>query len=621
MLDLLLAAAAFAPQGPGTSTASIVINEFLYDDGGTDDWEFVELFNRGPVAVDISGWTILNNDAASPGYGGSGAGGVPTHVVLPGVILQPGTYYLIGNANIVPAPIAGVSQVMAGNGLENGAYDTIELYDGDPTLPTTMMVDAIIYEVGGGTQPLPPWTLEGKGIYGDLGCGNGPLSFASAQRVIDGWDDDKNETDFRMGFPTPGAMNLPTGQIPYIETFDLGTSGGIIPGWNPGWVNAKYVDPTVIDAQNRTQKPASPQGGLAMSMWDSTGGGNSVYLDMPPVQDVVIETYAYFEPPMQPVNPAPYSPTLPTVLLDNYNIGDGEWWAVGARGTVAPNGNPPDVGGYFATVSLGVGIRYHWLTGICWAHFRTPTSSQLYLLDCTGAGTADPFGYTVLAGPIDIIPNATDGWQRIRLHLQGNTVVANFGGTYGADDGARFVANTTTTTLGTVYATYREALLFNSNGTAGCHPPLFDLFDVHQPTTSVTTIGSPSPTTVGTPTIFSEGFPILGTTGWKVGATGMVPQGAPNYSFCGVVFGFSSFPFGYPLPGTPPTALAYVLPILSSAVGFADATGTVSWTLPLPYDPSLTGLSIVSQVVDFDPFLGFPAPIGTSQAMDAVIGN
>lgn len=620
MLNLFLAAAAFAPQGPGASTAPIVINEFLYDDGGTDDWEFVELYNRSPNPVDISGWTLICNDSASPGFGGSGTGASPAHVVLPGTVLAPGAFYLLGNALVVPAPTLGVSQVMPANGLENGAYDTIELWNGTPYAAGMAMIDAVIYEVGGGTLPLPPWTIEGQGIYGDLGCGNGPTNYCSAGRKMDGWDDDQNQSDFVMGFPTPGATNLVTTPLPYADNFDLGASGGNIIEWAPGFVSARYIDPTVLDSQNRVVKPASPQGGLAMSIWDTTGGGNSVYLQTAPTSDIVVETYAYFEPPMQPFNPAGYTP-LPTVVLDTYNLADGEWWAVGARGTVSPNGNPPNAGGYFSAIQLGVGTRYHFLTGICWAHFRTPTFSQLYLLDCTGAGPTDINGFTVLAGPIDIIPSATDGWQRIRLHLQGNQVVANFGGTYGADDGLRFVATTSNTNISSVYATYREALLFNNNGLAGCHPPAFDAFDVHVPTTQVTTFGTPSPTTSGTPAIFSSGMPILGTTGWSIGATGMVPFGAPNSAFCGLALGFSSFAPGYPIGGAPATFLAYVLPVLTSTIGFADTTGKVSWSMPLPNDSGLLGIPLVSQVVDFDPFLPNALPIGGSQGMEAVIGH
>ncbi len=616
MLNLLLAATAFAPQGPGTSLAPVVINEFVYDDSGTDEWEFVELYNRSSAPVDISGWQILCNDDSSPGYGGSGAGGVPTHTIVPGTILQPGAFYLLGNALLVPSPVPGVSQVLPANGLENGSYDTVELWDA-ATPPA--LIDGIVYEVGGHTGLLPPWPMEGRGIYGDLSCGNGPAS--SAQRLVDGWDNDANETDFRMGLPTPGASNTPLGSVPYIDVFDGGTVGQNVTGWSGGWVLPKYVDPTVLDTQNTHVKPPSPQGGLAMSFWDNSGGGNAVYLETAPTTDIVVETYAWFEPIMSPVNPAPYTPSVPLIIADTYNVADGEWWALGVRGTVAQNGNPPNIGGYFATVAQGVGTRYHQLTGICWAHFRTPTGSDLYLLDCAGASDTDPVGATVLAGPIAIQTGINDGWQRIRLHVQGNTVVANFGGTFGFDDGQRFVASTSTMTLGSVYAAYREAVLFNSNGNAGLHPPLFDLMDVHIPSTQVTFLGTPSPTTSGTPAIYSDGLPIVGTSGWAIGATGLVPAGAPNSAFAGIVIGFSSFPLGYPIPNTPPTVQAYVLPIITSSIGFADQTGNASWTFPLPQNSAFIGVSIVAQVVDYDPALPAIIPIGSSQAIEAIIGQ
>ena len=48
---------------PTLLPAAVVINEVVYDDGGTDDREYVELFNTGPGAVDISGWTVGGQDA------------------------------------------------------------------------------------------------------------------------------------------------------------------------------------------------------------------------------------------------------------------------------------------------------------------------------------------------------------------------------------------------------------------------------------------------------------------------------------------------------------------------------------------------------------------------------
>ena len=40
------------------ASSQVVINEFVYDDSGGDDRQFVELYNSGVGAVDISGWTI-----------------------------------------------------------------------------------------------------------------------------------------------------------------------------------------------------------------------------------------------------------------------------------------------------------------------------------------------------------------------------------------------------------------------------------------------------------------------------------------------------------------------------------------------------------------------------------
>ena len=130
-----------------------------------------------------------------------------------------------------------------------------------------------------------------------------------------------------------------------------------------------------------------------------------------------------------------------------------------------------------------------------------------------------------------------------------------------------------------------------------------------------------SPMGLNSATIYSDGLPIVGTTGWAIGATGLVPAGAPNAAFSGIVIGFSSFPFGYPIPNAPATVQAYVLPIVSSSVGFADQSGNASWTFPLPANSAFIGVSIVAQVVDYDPLVPAIIPIGSSQAIEAVIGQ
>jgi hypothetical protein len=49
-----------APQGP------VVVNEFSYDDSGTDNRGFVELYNRSGGPVDISGWLLDSEDPFGP---------------------------------------------------------------------------------------------------------------------------------------------------------------------------------------------------------------------------------------------------------------------------------------------------------------------------------------------------------------------------------------------------------------------------------------------------------------------------------------------------------------------------------------------------------------------------
>jgi hypothetical protein len=627
MLNLLLAVAAI-PQGPGSSPAPVVINEFSYDDGGTDNYEFVELYNRMPTPVDISGWKIVVNDSASPGYGGSGAGSVPTQIIPAGTVLAPGAFYLLGNIALVPVAVPGVSQIMPANSIENGGavgtpdFESIELQDSN-----SVIIDSVVVEMGYAGGPFGPHPLEGNGFFGELSCGDGQGGpTCSTGRFLDGWDDNVNQTDFLVGFvPTPGASNTRPAGIPFVGTFDAGTPGADIPGFAGGFKLPKYVDPTVVDAQNLNAKPASPVGGLTMSVWDSSGGGNCVFLDMAPVQDIVVETYAYFEPVMTPVNPqtTPYQNGNPAAIPGTYNAGDGEAWYLGVRGSSAGNANPPDVSGtYFTEIALGGTNRPHYVTGLAWVHHRTTVSSKLFLVDLKdGASNGNLTNFTVLAGPIDILQGINDGWQRIRLHVQGNRVIGNFGGTYGFDDGQRFAATTTTMTHGQVYIGYREALLYNLNGTAGCHAPLFDLLDVHTPTTSINLVGQPSPTTMGTPTIDCDGLAIVGSNGFAITASGMVPFGSPNGAFCGLAMGFSSFPAGFPIGGAPPTAFGYVLPVAGSAIGFADPAGNVRFPFSLPADFGFLGFTLVSQIIDFDTNLPYGTPIGLSRALETTIGN
>lgn len=612
MFALLAASAAFLPQGPGTSTAPVVINEFQYDDASTDDYEFVELYNRSGAAVDISGWSVRNPDATGPTYG-VGTGTDQNHVIPAGTVLAPGAFYVLGNSSIVPLPVPGVSQVLPANGLENDT-EAIELVDA-----TGAVVDSLVYESFGGA--FGPHPIEGFGFYGDLAVGNGPSS--SIGRKLDGWDDDDNGSDFLCCMvPTPGASNNVPSILPYFEDGSTGSTGTTVPQWTSGWVPPYYVDPTAVDAYNphvRTPSPGS--GGLGFVTWDNSGGGNSVSLRTAPVSDVAVDTWVWAEGPMTPFDPTPYSPTLPPAILNTYNVADGEFWAIGVRGTAAANGNPPDQGGYFASTVMGIGTRRHFVTGLCWAYYRTPTFAQLWLLDCgAGADPAMPANHVALAGPFDV-PVA--GWVRLRLQVQGNEVMANIGGMVGCNDGTAIYATTSTTGPGGVWIAYREAVLYNVNGTAGWHPPVWDDLSVRAPNSGKTVFGTGSPTSVGIPQLAVDGYLLIGSLGpnaFVYRASNLLPLGHPSRAFCGLALGLTAIPGGFPVGGAPPTATGYLIPA-TTLVGFSDAAGQTSFPFGLPCVPVFVGTPLTAQLIDLDLSLPFAVPIGLSDAITLVIGS
>ena len=94
-LTLALASAS----GTAMAQPRVVINEIQYDDLGTDDREFVELYNAGNAPADITGWRLAAGDLAdftdnNADYviGDLNGDGTPdTTVVLP-----PGGFWVIG---------------------------------------------------------------------------------------------------------------------------------------------------------------------------------------------------------------------------------------------------------------------------------------------------------------------------------------------------------------------------------------------------------------------------------------------------------------------------------------------------------------------------------------------
>ncbi|MHC4067167.1 MAG: lamin tail domain-containing protein, partial [Planctomycetota bacterium] len=103
----------------------VKINEYQYDDSGTDDREFVELYNAGVDPEDISGWTLRASDTTPP------PGDDNADYTIPGVpdsgttVLAAGDYYVLGTA-LVP----NVDQEVGVNDLWEDSNEALELLDG-----------------------------------------------------------------------------------------------------------------------------------------------------------------------------------------------------------------------------------------------------------------------------------------------------------------------------------------------------------------------------------------------------------------------------------------------------------------------------------------------------------
>jgi hypothetical protein len=175
-----------APPQCHASTGTIVINEFLANPVGADaGFEWVELYNAGPAAVRLDGWTFRT---ATSGANYSIKATLPDDTSL-----SAGGYFVIGEASVGEADF--VSTLSMGNGTGG---DGVRLVD-----CAGNTVDTVVY----GDQVNPDEVVddaEQPAVYVVPAPGDG-LSLA---RKVNGVDTDNSYDDFAPGNPpTPGAPN------------------------------------------------------------------------------------------------------------------------------------------------------------------------------------------------------------------------------------------------------------------------------------------------------------------------------------------------------------------------------------------------------------------------------
>jgi len=162
------------------SNAAIIINEFDYDQAGSDTAEFIELFNTGETAISLNNYSIelINGNNSS----------IYRTINLTGFSINTNDYFVVcGNASLVAN--CDYSFTSSSSWLQNGAPDAIAL------LENGNLLDSISYE-----GLLSPYT---EGSF--LTVKDNNSNTVSISRFMDSND---NALDYDLGCITPGSQNI-----------------------------------------------------------------------------------------------------------------------------------------------------------------------------------------------------------------------------------------------------------------------------------------------------------------------------------------------------------------------------------------------------------------------------
>jgi len=454
---------AFA-SGIALAQPRVVINEFAYDDTGSDDLEFIELYNADVVPVDITGWIVdcgdqLQNDNNRDFVIGDDDGdGIPDRQV----ILQPGQFYVLGTPNLNARCGGCVNQIFdpgTAGALENDNEWIALIIPGDPRT----VVDAVAYEVN--RSVITNWVPEdirpqlGGGLWGNYQCLEAGAttdgSFMTIGRWRDGYDTNVNGRDFGHFRPTPGASNnLPPLTSRLCLSFDNYNVGDTPAEFVGSYRNPRVIDPTQADNAatsgfNPNAIPASPGGGKAMMVRDWAGGGNVA------VANYVFENSTAGYDLFVYINPA---------APPNTRV---ETWMIGLLGGADSVHNHPLI----AASANG-------MSGVGWVFRRAnnasghPNESRLYLVDAGASGASTNW---TIYGNIDL-SGLSAGWYRLRLEVINGQVR----GLFYADPSSPIVITGTTATglVGGFYIGYRETL---GNAAADINPVRIDNLCLYVP--------------------------------------------------------------------------------------------------------------------------------------------
>ncbi|WP_435006572.1 lamin tail domain-containing protein [Tundrisphaera lichenicola] len=201
---------------PSVGRGAILINEVLGSTSGADS-EYIELYNSGPNAVDISNWQIelWDSDVGTGPFGGAD-GGSP-YVIAAGTTLDAGGFYLF--ANSLAESLFGVTAdyLLPSNAIENSSY-TMILADASNSIVNSVLVVDNNSDLGGANR-------AGTSIMADLVVGpDGSFLPAGFTRTYDGSPDiELLNFDNPTLTGSPGTSNgpPPSGAVPEPSSLAL----------------------------------------------------------------------------------------------------------------------------------------------------------------------------------------------------------------------------------------------------------------------------------------------------------------------------------------------------------------------------------------------------------------
>jgi len=536
----------------------VVINEFVYDDTGVDNREFVELFNRTSLPVDLSGWQLAAADAQ---------GANASYTIPASTLLLPGAYYVLGSPMV-----AGAHQIVGTTDLWENDTESLTLRD-----HLGRIVDTLVYESKRGLWN--PVLAEGEGLWGELITTDGVAS--SWSRCPNGRDTDINGFDFWLLPATPGQSNAMYVSLPYARDFDSQPVGSAVSGWSSSFAAPHVVDPLVPGPYNPVAVPPSPQGGRVAVFGDDVQPGNANALTASVTPGQVFEAWVWFDA-------SPAAPGAPRSWSLGFGSTDGIYETPDPSGTLGLHGNGN--------------------TGVSWTYQVNGSTATLYLINHNdggwGATAATP---STVAAQIAVVSGVNDGWQRLRLERVGATAWGSFGN-------ATAIASDPCCEGGFVCCQHwrLDWGQFDFLYAAAQASQVFvDDILVEGSTSGRSYSGVGTPTSVGIPGIAMGSPPTIGNAAFSVLASNLMPS---SFSF----FDISLSPATITVPGAQAgfSALSPDALVLMANSG----SGTAAYTFSLPNNPAFVGVPICWQIIDVDTALPYPLPIANSKVLTTTLG-